>query len=149
MLAVGGWFVAMQLRAQHQLKQYNTAMQQATNLESHDNLMTAQNVLKTYLQTNPPDKYRYTVLLLLGDLAYDNRQDALAVQDYKQAVSANGNKMTEIAAEDIGQAAASAGDKATALTYFKRALALTQAQPGVSNDAADLQATVQNLESSQ
>ena len=148
-LVVGLWQAYVWMQAAQAKSNYNAAMARVQGLDEHSKYAAAQTVLQNYLHTNPPTKYRYTALLLLGDLAYDNRQDTVAVQDYKQAVAANGGKMTEIAAEDIGQAAASAGDKATALTYYKQALALTISQPGVSNDAADLQATVQNLESSQ
>ena len=136
-------------RAQQDRRAYDVAIQLAGSLDHHSRYKDEQSELMTYLRTNPPKQYRIKPLMILGNLAFNERDDTGAIDYYKQAVASNEGKLTEIQAESIGQAAAAGGNKVMALEYFKKAVQLTVVKPGVGNDLDDLKATVNNLESGQ
>jgi tetratricopeptide (TPR) repeat protein len=102
-------------------------------------------LLKQYLKGNPPKQYQYQPLMTLGNLAYQKRDDAGALQYYNEAVAANGGNLKEIDAESIAMAAQAKGDKATAIKYYKLAIQLTDVQPGVANNIDDFKATIKYL----
>lgn len=102
-------------------------------------------VLKNYLKSNPPQKYRYEPLMILGNLAYNKRDDSGAVRYYKEAIAANDGKLTAFDAASIAQAAQSDGDKAMAVQYYKQAIKLTKVEPGVANNVDEYKQIIRHL----
>jgi hypothetical protein len=145
-LIIGAWLVYEHV-LQTQLDKYNLVLSQAQALDRGNHHQEEKSVLLAYLKTGPPKQYRSEPLMILGDLAFDNRDDSGAISYYQQAVASSDGKLTELQAESIGEAAAAAGNKTVALEYFKKAIQLTVVSPGVSSDIDDLKATVSQLES--
>jgi tetratricopeptide (TPR) repeat protein len=131
--------------AQDKHDQFNSVMAQAATLEHQKKYAQEQQLLKKYLHTNPPGQYQYLALMKIGNLAYDQRQDADAVNYYKQAVLADNGKLNLIDAQSIAMAAAAGGDKATAIEYYRQAIKLTDVRPGVGNNIDEFKAAIQHL----
>ncbi|HSW80380.1 MAG TPA: hypothetical protein VLG47_06395 [Candidatus Saccharimonadales bacterium] len=124
---------------------YESTLKQAKSYESALNLAGESKVLQDYLKTNPPKQYQYTPLMDLASIAYNQRKDALAISYYKKAETASG-KIQEYDVVGIAVAAQAEGDKKTAISYYKKAIKLTQVQPGVANSIDDYKSAIDYLE---
>ncbi len=146
-IGAGGWLTFNYINQSTSAPdQYNSVMSQADYLDQELNYTDEASTLKNYLATNPPKQDRYKPLVLLGNLAVDDHNNAKAVQYYQQAVADDGGHLTEFDAETIGQTEAAEGNNTLALQYFKNALKIAQANPAESGDIDDLNATIKNLE---
>ena len=123
----------------------SAVLKEAARDDHAGDYVTEATVLSNYLKSNPPQKYRYEPLMNLGNLAYDRRDDAGALNYYKKAVAANNGKLTEFDAESIAQAAQAAGDKNMAIQYYKQAIKLTKVQPGVGNNIDEFKQIIRHL----
>jgi tetratricopeptide (TPR) repeat protein len=122
----------------------NTVLKEAQMLDNTQQYVLETRGLQDYIDSNPPEQYRYSVLLQLGVLAL-NRQDYVsALKWYKQAETASGKVQLQDAA-GAGEAEAALGHKQAAIGYYKQAANLSNTSNlGQTNYAA----IVKTLESS-
>ncbi len=116
----------------------------AAQLDRESNYGEEAKVLQNYLKTDPPKKYRYQPLMILGNLVYDNRHYVQAIAYYRQAEAAAG-KVQLVDAASIATAAQAAGQNQLAIEYYREAIKLTPVQPGVANSISDYQDAIKYL----
>jgi tetratricopeptide (TPR) repeat protein len=137
-------FERMEQKQQEQ-QHLDTTMKQAAVYDHLGQYQEEAKVLQKYLKSNPPKPYRYRPLMRLGDLAYNQRQDGEALADYQQAVADNDGKASLTDAQSMAMAAAAKGDNVAAIKYYRLAIKLTDAKPGVGNNIDEFKLAITNL----
>jgi len=104
--------------------QHAEALKNAQTLDGKKDYASEVEYLQRYVNTNPPQQYKYDALVAEGKAAENESQYRTAFVAYLSADTSSSKPNLDLKL-DVARAATAIGDKATAVSYYKQAIDMT------------------------
>ena len=96
---------------------HDSVVKQAKTLDSQGNYSAEIKLLGDYINSKPPTKYQYPILVQLGDLTLKTQKYPAAFEWYLRAETVGSKPASLHVVEGVAKSADAIGDNATAITY--------------------------------